>query len=43
MIIFIIGLLIAIICLFELLYYFVYGRFLRPLKNNEKDLLKIED
>ena len=44
MIIFIIGLLIAIIIsLFGLLYYFVYGRFLRPLKNNEKDLLKIED
>lgn len=44
MIIFIIGLLIAIIIsLFGLLYYFVYGRFLRPLKNNEKDLLKIDD
>lgn len=44
MIIFIIGLLIAIIIsLFGLLYYFVYGRFLRPLKNNEKDLLKIGD
>ena len=44
MIIFIIGLLIAIIIsLFGLLYYFVYGRYLRPLKNNEKDLLKMED
>ena len=44
MIIFTIGLLIAIIIsLFGLLYYFVYGRFLRPLKNNEKDLLKIDD
>ena len=44
MIIFIIGLLIAIIIsLFGLLYYFVYGRFLRPLKNNEKDLLRIDD
>ena len=44
MIIFTIGLLIAIIIsFFGLLYYFVYGRFLRPLKNNEKDLLKIDD
>lgn len=44
MIIFIIGLLISIIIsLFGLLYYFVYGRYLRPLKNNEKDLLKMED
>lgn len=44
MIIFIIGILIAIILgLFGLLYYFVYGRFLRPLKNNEKELLRIED
>lgn len=44
MIIFMIGILIAIILgLFGLLYYFVYGRFLRPLKNNEKELLKIED
>ena len=44
MIIFMIGILIAIILgLFGLLYYFVYGRFLRPLKNNEKDLLEIED
>jgi len=42
--IFIIGLVIAIILgIFGLLYYFVYGRFLRPLKNNEKDLLKIDD
>jgi len=42
--IFIIGLVIAIILgIFGLLYYFVYGRFLRPLKNNEKELLKIED
>lgn len=44
MMIFMIGILIAIILgLFGLLYYFVYGRFLRPLKNNEKDLLEIED
>lgn len=44
MIIFMIGILITIILgLFGLLYYFVYGRFLRPLKNNEKELLKIED
>ncbi len=44
MIIFMIGILIAIILgLFGLLYYFVYGRFLRPLKNNEKELLRIED
>ena len=44
LIIFMIGLLIAIILgLFGLLYYFVYGRFLRPLKNNEKELLRIED
>lgn len=44
MIIFMIGILIVIILgLFGLLYYFVYGRFLRPLKNNEKELLRIED
>ena len=44
MIICMIGILITIILgLFGLLYYFVYGRFLRPLKNNEKELLKIED
>lgn len=44
LIIFMIGLLIAIILgLFGLLYYFVYGRFLRPLKNNEKELLRVED
>ena len=44
MIIFMIGILIAIILgLFGLLYYFVYGRFLRPLKINEKELLRIED
>lgn len=44
MMIFMIGILIVIILgLFGLLYYFVYGRFLRPLKNNEKDLLEIED
>jgi len=43
-IIFMIGILIVIILgLFGLLYYFVYGRFLRPLKNNEKELLRIED
>lgn len=42
--IFVIGLVIAIILgIFGLLYYFVYGRFLRPLKNNEKELLKMED
>ena len=42
--IFVIGLVIAIILgIYGLLYYFVYGRFLRPLKNNEKELLKIED
>ena len=44
MIIFMIGILIAIILgLFGIMYYFVYGRFLRPLKNNEKELLKIKD
>jgi cation transport ATPase len=44
MMILLVGILIAIVLgLFGLLYYFVYGRFLRPLKNNEKDLLKIED
>lgn len=44
MIIFMIGILITIILgLFGLLYYFVYGRFLRPLKNNEKELLRIEE
>lgn len=43
-IIFMIGILIAIILgLFGIMYYFVYGRFLRPLKNNEKELLKIKD
>ncbi|MGB0367647.1 MAG: hypothetical protein ACPGC8_08425 [Flavobacteriaceae bacterium] len=42
--IFMIGLVIAIIIgIFGILYYFVYGRFLRPLKNYEKELLKIED
>ncbi len=41
---FVIGLVIAVILgIFGLLYYFVYGRFLRPLKNNEKELLEIED
>lgn len=44
MMVFIIGLVIAVILgIFGLLYYFVYGRFLRPLKNNEKELLKIGD
>lgn len=44
MIICMIGILITIILgLFGLLYYFVYGRFLRPLKNNEKELLRIEE
>jgi len=44
MMIFMIGILIAIILgLFGLLYYFVYGRFLRPLKKNEKELLRMED
>ena len=42
--IFVIGLVIAIILgIYGLLYYFVYGRFLLPLKNNEKELLKMED
>lgn len=41
---FVISLVIAVILgIFGLLYYFVYGRFLRPLKNNEKELLEIED
>ena len=44
MMVFVIGLVIAVILgIFGLLYYFVYGRFLRPLKNNEKELLKIGD
>ena len=44
MMIFMIGILIAIILgLFGLLYYFVYGRFFRPLKKNEKELLRMED
>ena len=44
MMVFVIGLVIAVILgIFGLLYYFVYGRFLRPLKNNEKELLEIED
>lgn len=44
MIICMIGILITIILgLFGLLYYFVYERFLRPLKNNEKELLRIEE
>ena len=44
MMIFMIGILIAIILgLFGVLYYFVYGRFLRPLKKNEKELLRMED
>ena len=44
MIICMLGILITIILgLFGLLYYFVYERFLRPLKNNEKELLRIEE
>ena len=44
MIICMIGILITIILgLFGLLYYFVYERFLRPLKNNAKELLRIEE
>lgn len=44
MMVFVIGLVIVVILgIFGLLYYFVYGRFLRPLKNNEKELLKIGD
>ena len=44
MIIFMVVILILIILgLFGFMYYFVYGRFLRPLKNNEKELLRIED
>lgn len=44
MVIFVIGIVIAIILgVFGLLYYFVYGRYLRPLKNNEKELVKIEE
>lgn len=31
----------GVIALFVLLYYFVYGRFLRPLKRNEKELMEL--
>ncbi len=41
-IIFVIGTIISVILgVFGLLYYFVYGRFLRPLKQNERELKKI--
>lgn len=44
MILFVIGLLISLIIgVFGLLYYFVYGRFLNPLKKNEKELMNIND
>lgn len=40
--IFVISIVISIILgIFGLLYYFIYGRFLRPLKNNEKELLQM--
>jgi len=44
MIIFIIGLLVSLVIgVFGLLYYFVYGRFLNPLKKNEKELMNIDN
>lgn len=44
MVIFVIGVIISVILgVFGLLYYFVYGRFLRPLKQNERELRKIVD
>ena len=44
MIIFIIGLLVSLIIgVFGLIYYFVYGRFLNPLKKNEKELMNIDN
>jgi len=44
MIIFIIGLLVSLVIgVFGLLYYFVYGRFLNPLKKNEKELMNINN
>ncbi|MGB1449973.1 MAG: hypothetical protein ACPG8F_09065 [Flavobacteriaceae bacterium] len=44
MVIFVIGIVIAsILGVFGLLYYFVYGRYLQPLKQNEKELEKIND
>lgn len=44
MVIFVIGIVIAsILGFFGLLYYFVYGRYLQPLKQNEKELEKIND
>jgi len=44
MIVFIIGLLVSLIIgVFGLLYYFIYGRFLNPLKKNEKELLNIDN
>ncbi len=43
-ILFVIGLLIALLIgVFGLLYYFIYGRFLNPLKKNEKELMNIND
>ena len=42
MISFIIGLVVAFILgIYGVLYYFVYGRFLNPLKRNEKELKQI--
>lgn len=42
MIIFIIGMIISLIIgVFGMLYYFLYGRFLNPLKKNEKELMNI--
>jgi ABC-type antimicrobial peptide transport system permease subunit len=42
MIIFIIGIIISLIIgVFGLLYYFLYGRLLNPLKKNEKELMNI--
>lgn len=44
MILFIVGIVIAIIlAIFGLLYYFVYGRFLRSLKRNERYLNEVTD
>ena len=42
MISFIIGLVVAIVLgIYGVLYYFVYGRFLKPLKRNEKELKQL--
>lgn len=44
MMFFVIGLVISgVLGIFGLLYYFVYGRYLRSLRLNEKELLKIEE